>query len=176
MLHSKSFSLIIILLFCICRQTFPETNDWYTQENFIPQQRIEITIYNDLEFNRIDCPVIIIREDFPIQDIHKLWITVVDPGLPPSHEPSKEILALSGAHQLRKETNGHAMFHQLNDLDKDGIWDELFFMTDIRAKASKKLYIYLGYNVRGWNKHGTHAGIGSYCRHLVPFWKSEHVG
>ncbi|KAK0350733.1 hypothetical protein LTR94_027804, partial [Friedmanniomyces endolithicus] len=29
---------------------------------------------------------------------------------------------------------------------------------------------------RGWNPHRTHAAIGSYMRHTVPFWESENVG
>ncbi len=64
----------------------------------------------------------------------------------------------------------------MDDLDKDGIWDELFFQTDIKANSEKKIYIYLGENIRGWNKHFTHANIGSYARHLMPFWESENVG
>ncbi|MCP4047013.1 MAG: DUF4861 domain-containing protein, partial [Gammaproteobacteria bacterium] len=35
---------------------------------------------------------------------------------------------------------------------------------------------YLGENIRGWNKHYTHANIGSYARHQMPFWESENVG
>jgi len=106
----------------------------------------------------------------------ELWVTVVDPSLAPRPQPSKEVLARFGTHQIRKETNGYAVFHQLDDLDKDGVWDELFFVTDFKANETKTMYIYLGYNMRGWNKHETHAGIGSYCRHLVPFWESAHVG
>jgi hypothetical protein len=100
----------------------------------------------------------------------------VDPTLPPFEGPSEELLALQGGHQLRKEANGHAIFHQLDDLDKDGIWDELFFQVDIKAHESKTVFIYLGENIRGWNTHFTHANIGSYCRHQMPFWESEHVG
>ena len=79
-------------------------------------------------------------------------------------------------HQILAETNGHAIFHQLDDLDKDGIWDELFFQTNLRPKEEKTIYIYLGENIQGWNKHFTHANIGSYCRHQMPFWESENVG
>jgi len=64
----------------------------------------------------------------------------------------------------------------MDDLDKDGIWDELFFQTDIKANSEKTIYVYLGENIRGWNKHLTHANIGSYARHLMPFWESENVG
>jgi hypothetical protein len=64
----------------------------------------------------------------------------------------------------------------MDDLDKDGIWDELFFQTDIKANSEKTIYVYLGENIRGWNKHYTHANIGSYARHQMPFWESENVG
>ncbi len=105
-----------------------------------------------------------------------MWVTVVDPALPPYDGPSEEVLRLQGGHQMRAETNGHAIFHQMDDLDKDGIWDELFFQTDIAANSKKTIHVYLGENMRGWNKHYTHAAIGSYARHLMPFWESENVG
>ncbi len=142
----------------------------------MPTERYEISLVNTLDFDRTDCPVVIRRDQMPEPNVHELWITVVDPSLPPRPEPSKEVLAKFGTHQIRKETNGYAIFHQLDDLDKDGIWDELFFMTDIKANATKKMYIYIGHNMRGWNKHATHAELGSYCRHIVPFWESAHVG
>ena len=47
----------------------------------------------------------------------------MDPSLPPYEGPSKEVLALYGGHQLTAETNGHALFRQFDDLDKDGRGD-----------------------------------------------------
>jgi hypothetical protein len=149
---------------------------WYTQGDFTPEFRLEFTITNSLDIDRQHCPVIIQRENFPIPDIHEMWVTVVDPALPPFEGPTEELLRLQGGHQMREEVNGHAVFHQLDDLDKDGIWDELFFQVDIEARASKTVFIYLGENIRGWNRHFTHANIGSYCRHQIPFWESENVG
>jgi len=149
---------------------------WYTQGKFKPKQRIEITLKNDLNFDRKNCPVTIKRENFPLPDLHEMWVTVVDPELPPYEGPSEELLRLQGGHQMRAESNGHAIYYQMDDLDKDGIWDELFFQTDIKANAEKTIYIYIGENIRGWNKHYTHANIGSYCRHQMPFWESENVG
>ena len=149
---------------------------WYLQGNFHPTQRLEFTLSNTLDFDRENAPVVIRRENFPIPDLHEMWVTVVDPELPPFEGPTEELLRLQGGHQLRAETNGHAVFHQMDDLDKDGIWDELFFQTDIKANSVKTIYIYLGENIRGWNKHFTHANIGSYARHLMPFWESENVG
>jgi hypothetical protein len=149
---------------------------WYTQGKFKPKQRIEFTITNDLAMDRENCAVVITRENFPLPDLHEMWVTVVDPDLLPYEGPSEELLRLQGGHQMRAETNGHAIFHQMDDLDKDGIWDELFFQVDIKANSEKTIYIYLGENIRGWNKHFTHANIGSYCRHQMPFWESENVG
>ena len=149
---------------------------WYTQGDFTPGVRMEFTISNHLDIDRQHCQVIIKRENFPIPDIHEMWVTVVDPEGQPFEGPTEELLSLQGGHQLREETNGHAVFHQLDDLDKDGIWDELFFQVNIQANASKTIFIYLGENIRGWNKHFTHANIGSYARHQMPFWESENVG
>ena len=149
---------------------------WYTQGDFTPEVRMEFTISNPMDFDRQHCQVIIKRENFPIPDIHEMWVTVVDPDGQPFEGPTEELLSLQGGHQLREESNGHAVFHQLDDLDKDGIWDELFFQVNIQANASKTIFIYLGENIRGWNKHFTHANIGSYARHQIPFWESENVG
>ena len=149
---------------------------WYVQGNFRPVQRLELTLSNQLDFDRENAPIVIKREDFTVPDLHEMWVTVVDPGLPPYTGPSEELLRLQGGHQLRAESNGHAIFHQMDDPDKDGIWDELFFQTDIEANSDKTIYVYLGENTRGWNRHFTHANIGSYARHLVPFWESENVG
>jgi hypothetical protein len=149
---------------------------WYTQGNFEPVKRLEFRLINTLDFDRKNNPVVIRREDFPLPDQHEMWITVVDPALPPYAGPSEELLLRQGGHQLRAERNGHAVFHQMDDLDKDGIWDELFFQTDIGARSEKTIHVYLGENIRGWNRHFTHANIGSYARHLMPFWESENVG
>lgn len=169
------YTLSALLLLCSVFAS-AQNKSWYTQGDFYPSQRIAYTLVNDLDISRENCPIIIKKKDFPLPDIHEMWITVVDPSLPPAPEPSEQQLRNQGGHELRKETNGHAIFHQLDDLDKDGIWDELFFMTDLKPKESKTIYIYMGENIRGWNKHYTHANIGSYTRHIMPFWESEHVG
>jgi hypothetical protein len=169
-------NLLCAILALASWQTSAGEQPWYTQGNFKPGQRLEFTLSNTLDFDRKNNPVVIRREDFPLPDLHEMWVTVVDPALPPYEGPSEELLRLQGGHQLRAETNGHAIFHQMDDLDKDGIWDELFFQTDIKANSEKTIYVYLGENTRGWNKHFTHANIGSYARHLMPFWESENVG
>ena len=169
-------TLLIILALFIAVSTASAEGNWYTEGNFSPAKRIEITLVNSLDFDRTDCPIVITREEMPIKDLHEMWVTIVDPSLPSKPAPSKEELAFVGGHGLREETNGHQLFYQLDDLDKDGVWDELFFQTDIKANGKKTLYIYIGFSQRGWNEHGTHATIGSYCRHIIPWWESGHIG
>ncbi len=149
---------------------------WYTEGDFAPAARIAVTLENTLDFDRHDCPVIIRPEDMPVRALHEMWVTIVDPSLPPKEPPSREELAFVGGHGIREETNGHQIFRQLDDLDKDGVWDELFFQTDIEARSKKTIYIYLGFSQRGWNEHGSHATIGSYCRHIIPWWESGNIG
>jgi len=161
-----------------------QENAWYfthktgeaDQLKFQPAARLVYTLKNTLDLERKNYPVIIRRDEFPMPDIHEMWITIVDPSLPSYKGPDEETLAIYGGHHLLAEANGHAVFHQLDDLDKDGIWDELFFQTDLKANEEKTIYIYVGENIQGWNKHGTHANVGSYCRHQMPFWESGNVG
>ncbi|MCK5136787.1 MAG: DUF4861 family protein [Bacteroidales bacterium] len=163
---------------------FAQDQAWYfTHETPTPSMpkfelvsRMVYTLKNTLDIERKNCPVIIKRQEFPLPDIHEMWITIVDPNLPSYEGPDEKILRIYGGHQLRAEVHGHAVFHQLEDLDKDGIWDELFFQTDLKPNEEKRIYIYLGENIQGWNKHATHANVGSYCRHQMPFWESENVG
>jgi len=157
-------------------QNMIAAGEWYSQGDFYPQARLEFTLINDLDIERTNYPMVIKRENFPLPDLHEMRITIVDPTLPPYEGPSEELLAVQGGHQLRTEKNGAALFHQLDDIDKDGIWDELVFQVTLKPNEIRTIYIYLGENIRGWNKHKTHANIGSYCRHSMPFWESEHVG
>lgn len=149
---------------------------WYTEGDFAPSRRLTVTIVNALDIERLNCPVVITRDQFPVKKLHEMWVTIVDPSLPSKLEPTKEEFAFAGGHGIRKETNGHQIFYQLDDLDKDGVWDELFFQTNLRPHESKTMYIYFGFSGRGWNEHGTHATIGSYCRHIIPWWESANVG
>ncbi len=139
-------------------------------------RRVEIEVVNTLDFDRINCPVVITRDQFPVKNLHRMWVTVVDPSLQSNPVPTKEEIAYGGGHLIREETNGHQIYRQLDDFDRDGIWDELFFQTGIKAHETKKMYIYIGFSQRGWNEHGTQALIGSYCRHQIPFWESAHIG
>ncbi|WP_269513724.1 DUF4861 family protein [Brevundimonas subvibrioides] len=157
----------------------PEQADgaWYTQGTFEPVRRVAIQVRNPLDVARTNSPVIIQRSDLgPLQDIHELQMTLVDPKGVPNAEPSARQRALEGAHGQLAETNGHAFPYQFDDLDQDGLWDELFFMADFAPGETKTVYVYLGTQERGWAAHRTHAATGSYMRHTVPFWESETFG
>ncbi|MHB9030279.1 MAG: DUF4861 family protein, partial [Candidatus Latescibacterota bacterium] len=150
---------------------------WYTEGDFAPGKRIQVTLTNPLGVDRKDCPVVIQRTELPDQNIPELFVTVVDPSLPPNpKDPTIEELKNAGAELLRKETNGHFVEYQLDDLDKDGLWDELFFLTDIKARETKTIFVYVDFTERGLIAHKTHAGMGYYGRHLVPFWEAEYIG
>ncbi len=149
---------------------------WYSEGDFAPRERIAVTLTNPHDFDLTDWPITIERGQLPVQNIHEMSLSVVDPTLAGRPEPSKELLARQGGHQMLAETNGRQLDRQLDDLDKDGIWDELFFQVDLAAGQTKTIHLYLGFSQRGWNPHGTHAALGSYCRHLIPFWESAHIG
>ena len=173
----KRNTLLFLLFFVII--LIPELagqGKWYTQGTFVPVKRMEIKLTNTLDFERKDIPVALSRNIFSFDDFQDFDVTIVDPDGAPRDEPTKERMAAAGYHEVRKETNGRMMFHQLDDLDHDGIWDELFFIVDMNPLETKTLYLYIGYNDRGWNPHTTAANAGSYARHYMPFWESEYVG
>ncbi|GFE87738.1 DUF4861 family protein [Steroidobacter agaridevorans] len=140
-------------------------------------QRVELVVRNTLDRERHNNPVTIRRDQLGmLPDSHEFALTLVDPSLPGRPEPSAELFQRQGGHETRRESNGAWIAYQLDDLDQDGLWDELFFMSDFAAGQSKVFYLYLGFHNRGWHVHRTHAAIGSYARHTVPFWESENIG
>jgi PelA/Pel-15E family pectate lyase len=152
-------------------------DDWYTQGDFEPQQRVEIVVHNSLDRERRNSPVTIRRKQLAaLPDVHEFAITLVDPDLSGRPEPSNEVFQRQGGHEARGETNGAWIPYQLDDLDQDGRWDELFFMSDFEPGQNKVFYLYIGFQNQGWQAHRTHAAIGSYVRHTVPFWESEEIG
>ncbi len=151
--------------------------DWYSEGDYFPAIRVRVTLVNTLDFERKDCPVIIPRKLMPIRSLQEDWVVVVDPGLPPQPMPSIEELRKIGSGALLEEKNGHRIPSQMDDLDKDGIFDELFFMVDFKPKEEKTIFIYVGdVNWRGGIPHETHAGMGYYGRHMVPWWESKLMG
>lgn len=172
----RGIVLILALVFVGAGIALAQGDGWYTEGNFHPHKRIKITITNPLNVDCKDCPVVIRMNEFPYQNIPQRCITVVDPSLPGNPEPSSEDLRKYSGYLIRKEENGHYIEYQMDDIDKDGIWDELFFMTDIKASETKTMYLYVGEAERGLYKLKTHAGIGYYGRHIVPFWEAEYIG
>lgn len=154
-----------------------QTDDWYAQGAFRPLQRIALTVSNPLDEARAHAPVIVTPDQVPaLAGLHELYVTLVDPRGEPRPEPDRRRRAQEGPHGFLAEAGGRAVFFQMDDLDRDGLWDELFFQIDLQPGETRTIHAYIGFNQRGWNPHRTHAAIGSYARHLVPFWESENVG
>jgi hypothetical protein len=168
---------IIFLSFIINSVHAQSKNGWYTEgNNYKPAERIRITVSNPLGISIKECPVVIHRSQLPVQNIPERWIALVDPNLPPSPEPTLEELKVKSGYLRRKETNGHYVVVQIDDVDKDGIWDEMFFQTDLAAHENREFYIYIGQYERGTSPQYVHGAIASYGRHLVPFMESENMG
>ena len=169
-------ALVLLLLITRIPPVWAAGDGWYEEGDFAPSVRVKIVLENTLDFYRTECPVTVPRGLFPIVNFGERDITIVDPLLLPHPEPTKEDLLRFGGHLPLGEKNGSYIKYQLDDLDKDGIWDELFFMTDIEAKSTKVIYAYIGFNNRGLYEHETHAGIANYGRHLTPWWESKVMG
>lgn len=150
---------------------------WYSEgEDNRPEERIRITVTNPLDVPLENHPVVVKREDLPVQNIPERWVNIVDPNRTPRENPTLEELEDFGGYLYREEQNGYNIDQQLDDLDKDGVWDEIFFLVDLEPGETKDFYIYVGFYERGILEHRTHAGIGNYGRMTVPFWESETMG
>jgi len=168
---------LLLCVFCVLFQGSAISSGWYTEGNFEPSRRIELTLSNPLDVDRPASPVVVLREELPYQNISYEWLTVVDPDQPSNPKLTVKQLQENGAEALHDiETNGHFLIYQQDDIDKDGIWDELFFMVDLKARETKTIYLYLGFTERGLYEHKTHASVSWYGRHPMPFWESENIG
>ena len=173
----KKLLLCLMVLFFVradCQTA--SKNGWYTEGNFLPQHRIRITVTNPLKIQLKDQPVVVERTQLPFQNIPERWVAVVDPNLPENPSPTAEDLKKMGGYVKNKETNGHAIDLQLDDIDKDGIWDELFFLTNLEPGETREFLIYVDAYERGLYPHKVHAAIANYGRHTVPFVESEIMG
>ena len=131
-------SVFFILLFIAPRTVAAENTGWYTtfsaskdtsySGGVTADARVKVTLINTLDVARKECPVVIPRIRMPLPDHYSEWVAVIDPDLPPR----------------KREKNGSILFSQLDDIDKDGIWDELFFMVDMKPLEKKTVYIYIG--------------------------------
>ncbi|MEX2573189.1 MAG: DUF4861 family protein [Balneolaceae bacterium] len=150
---------------------------WYTEgDDNIPGERIRITVTNPLDIPLENQPVVIKHSDLPAQGIPERWINIVDPNLPPREDPTLDELKEYGGYLYREETHGRTITQQVDDITKDGIWDEIFFVTDLEPRESRDFFIYIGFYERGIHAHRTHGAIGNYGRMTVPFWESENMG
>lgn len=151
-------------------------NGWYTEGNFVPLHRIGVTVTNPLKIMLKDQPVVVYRTQLPFQNIPERWVAVVDPKLPENPVPSAEDVKKMGGYVKHKETNGHAIELQLDDIDKDGIWDEIFFLTNLEPGETRDFFIYVDAYERGLYPHKVHAAIANYGRHTVPLFESKDMG
>jgi hypothetical protein len=149
---------------------------WYTEGDYAPVVRVKVVLSNTLDIPRLNCPIVIPREVFPLVSFYEADVTVVDPALPSQPDPTPEQAKAVGSGVTFHETNGHLIPSQLDDLDRDGLWDELFFMSDFKPGETKTFYVYIGVNERGQFEHHTHAEMGSYGKHITPWWESETMG
>ena len=176
-LFTRLRGIIFYLLFAlIVESANAQQGGWYTEGDFAPVIRIKVVLTNTLDIERKDCPVIISRDSMPFTSFYEESIFVIDPMLPSQPDPSYEQAKAVGSGITFKETNGHHIPYQLDDIDKDGVWDELFFMTDFKPLEKKIMYFYIGTDERGMFEHKTHAEIGSYGKHIIPWWESELMG
>jgi hypothetical protein len=167
---------IFILIFSSMGYAQPGRG-WYTEgKDYAPTRRIRVTVTNPLNIPVKNSPIVIPRNTLPLQNIPERWIGIVDPALPSDPEPTMEQLKAQSGYVRRKETNGHYVELQVDDKDKDGIWDEIFFMADLAAKESRDYYIYIDAYERGMYEHEVHASISNYGRHTVPLWESKDMG
>ena len=174
---TRNLVVFSIIFFTALIANGQSTAGWYTEgKDYAPTRRIMITVTNPLNVPVKGSSVVISRKSLPFQNIPERWIGIVDPALPSDPEPSLEQLKTNSGYVRRKETNGHYVELQVDDKDKDGIWDEIFFMTDLKAKESRNFYIYIDHYERGMYEHQVHAAIANYGRHTVPLWESKNMG
>lgn len=170
------FTMVMLVIY-VGQAKSQSSDGWYTEgADNIPTMRIRIAVSNPLDKPVKASPVVIPRNILPIQNVIDRWIQVVDPALPSNKEPTVKELEAESGYLRRKETYGHYVEMQVDDLDKDGIWDEIFFMTDLDARETREFYIYIGSNERGMFEHKVHAATANYGRQTVPLWESKDMG
>jgi hypothetical protein len=173
----KKITILIFIMLSAGIAYAQSNSGWYTEgKDYAPTRRIKINVTNPLAIPLKGAPIVVQRKSLPFQNIPERWIGVVDPNGPSDPEPTMEELKKNSGYVRRKETNGHYVELQVDDKDKDGIWDEIFFMTDLKARESRDFYIYIDHYERGMYEHEVHAAIANYGRHTVPLWESKQMG
>lgn len=134
-----------ILIFYMSFSQAQINYDWYTEGvNNNPSHSISFTVNNRLDITLKKEGIMIKRTDLPMQNIAELSVAIIDPKLAGNPEPTVDELRKIGGYLMRKESNGHSIPLQIDDIDKDGIWDELFFLTDLAPREIRQFYIYNG--------------------------------
>lgn len=173
----KKIAVLGMLMLSAAVADAQSKSGWYTEgKDYAPTRRIKINVTNPLSIAVKGASVVVPRKSLPFQNIPERWIGIVDPNGIPDHEPTMEELKKNSGYVRRKETNGHYVELQVDDKDKDGVWDEIFFMTDLAPRQSKDFYIYIDHYERGMYEHQVHANIANYGRHTVPLWESKDMG
>ena len=85
---NKRISFLILVVAIVFSSVKAQSYPWYTQGRFAPSQRLEFKITNPLNRPVTNASVIIFRENFPMPDLHEMWITIVDPAGEPRPEPN----------------------------------------------------------------------------------------
>ena len=124
-MRNRISSVLIALLASAPLAIPAQPGGWYTEGDYAPANRISLTLVNTLDRTRPDCPVVVPRNMFPFANVTSREVIVVDPSLPSRPEPSREEKLQYGGHLPRGEKNGAWIPYQLDDLDCDGMWDEL---------------------------------------------------
>src|SRR5690606_9629412 len=176
MIHKILLSAVFFIL--ITNFAFTQSSyGWYTEgDDYAPTQRIRFTVTNPLDVPLKNCPIVVHRNSLPMQNVPERWINLVDPNLPENEEPTLEELMENSGYVRRKETHGHYLDLQVDDLDKDGVWDEIFFIADLAPRETREFFLYMDPYERGMIKHLVHGDIANYGRHTVPLWESEQMG
>ncbi len=183
----KAFCIAVLLLGMIARSgaadfpwyiehAIPEGEGRQTSAPFAPTQRVVIEITNPHDFDVPRAEIVVRRDQLPVNNVFEDWITPVDPNKPGQGLPPKKEIWEQGTTLKGTEENGHYLVYQADDINQDGLWDELFFQVDMKARETKPIVIYFGENERGLFVHETHAEIGSYGKHYMPWWESESMG
>lgn len=176
MLSAALFSFICIFGLPQSHAQSQPDYGWYTEgEDNLPGERVRITVTNPLDIPLEDQPIVVERTQLPKQNIPVRWINVVDPQLTPRSAPTVEELEDAGGYLYRRETNGRTIMQQVDDIDKDGVWDEIFFMTDLEPNESRDFFIYIDFYERGQQPHSVHASLANAGRQTMPYWESEKM-
>lgn len=123
----------------------------FKQGDFARLRRFAFMVTNYLDQTRQKCLVVVQQQLFPGRDLPDLKMTAANPLLPLRLEPTEDRLAHYGVHEVRAEPNGRMLHHQFDDLDQDGLWDELFLVVDLAPCERRTIDVYPRHSFRSRN-------------------------